>query len=390
MKRERTSTFHTRLIISYAALITLVIVLSIGVADALFTRVFESFLAGRFGVPFAPGIMAAEPGAYLMTATYLRFREIMRLSVWTGGCAVMLVALGLAGWFARGFSRPVGRFAGFADRIGRGDYSVHIADKQGLREFEELADSLNRMARQLKCRNEVEQELFANLSHELRTPVTVVKGYTEAFEAGLIATPEELQAAGDAIAQETANLEDMIDELRELSRIDANAVLPEASDFELDDALSEMCRGFARAAQAKGVALSCQLEAGTRVRLDRQLLERVVTNVVHNSLTATPPGHSISITSAVDAGGKVTITVHDTGRGIPEADLAHVFDRFFRGDRSRNRSSGGLGLGLPIARDLVEVEGGHLDIMSILGAGTAVTITYPASVVVREASLVAS
>jgi len=371
-------------------LITLVIALSIGVADALFTRVFESFLAGRFGVPFAPGIMAAEPGTYLMTATYLRFREIMRLSVWIGGCAVMLVALVLAGWFTRRFSRPVARFAGFADRIGRGDYSVHIADKQGLQEFVELADSLNRMARQLKCRNEVEQELFANLSHELRTPVTVVKGYTEALEAGLIATPEELQAAVDAIAQETANLEDMIDELRELSQIDANAVVPEASDFDLDDALSEMCQRYAAAAQAKGVALSCQLEAGARVHLDRQLLERVVTNLVHNSLTATSPGHSISITSAIDVTGAVTVTVRDTGRGIPEADLAHVFDRFFRGDRSRNRSSGGLGLGLPIARDLVEVEGGHLDIMSILGAGTAVTITYPASVVVREAALMAS
>jgi signal transduction histidine kinase len=98
----------------------------------------------------------------------------------------------------------------------------------------------------------------------------------------------------------------------------------------------------------------------------------------------------VTLSSAVDESRGVSIVVEDTGSGIPEEDLAHVFERFFRGDRSRNRRSGGLGLGLPIARDLVEIEGGHLDLRSTVNVGTSVTVSYPRSVIVRDESLPAS
>lgn len=387
---KKTSSFYTRLILSYAALLVLVMVVSITAADAFFIQAFKTFLAGGYGSPFGIKSMVIEPNSYLLTTTYLKFRDMMRVSVWMGGCAVMLIALGVASWFTRRFSEPISGFASFADRIGHGDYGAQMSNNQGLREFAELSDSLNHMAHELRCRDEVEQELFSNLSHELRTPVTVIRGYMEALDAGLISSPDELHAAAEAISQETANLEVMINELRQLAQIDNNAVMPEESDFDVDDMLGYVWRRFAPIAAARGVLLSHEFKAHVKVHLDRQLLDRAVANLLSNAITATPSGNCVTLSSAVDGSHSVCIVVEDTGSGIPEEDLAHVFDRFFRGDRSRNRRSGGLGLGLPIAKDLVEIESGHLDIRSTLGVGTRVTVSYPRSVIVRHESLVAS
>ncbi|MBA4364973.1 MAG: hypothetical protein C0398_03065 [Coprothermobacter sp.] len=387
---KKTSSFYTRLILSYAALLVLVMVLSITAADAFFIRAFKTFLAGGYGSPFGIKSMVIEPNSYLLTTTYLKFRDMMRVSVWIGGCTVMLIALGVASWFTRRFSQPISGFAGFADRIGHGDYDAQISNNQGLREFAELSDSLNHMAHELRCRDEVEQELFSNLSHELRTPVTVIKGYMEALDAGLISSPQELHSAAEAISQETANLEIMINELRQLAQIDNNAVKPEESDFDVDEVLGYIWRRFAPIAAARGVLLSHQFEAHAKVHLDRQLLDRAVANLLSNAITATPSGNCVTLSSAVDGSHSVCIVVEDTGSGISKEDLAHVFERFFRGDRSRNRRSGGLGLGLPIAKDLVEIEGGHLDIKSTVGVGTRVTVSYPRSVIVRHESLLAS
>lgn len=388
--RKWTSTFHSRLILSYAALLLLVMVLSVTIADVLFMRAFRTFLTGGYGSPFGIKSVVIEPDAYLLTDAYLRFHDMMRLSIWIGGCAVMLIALLVASWFTRRFSRPIAGFASFADRIGHGDYDAHVSQNQGMREFAELSDSLNHMAQELKCRDEVERELFSNLSHELRTPVTVIKGYMEAFDAGLITNPEELRLATEAIAQETANLETMINELRQIAQIDNNAVHPEESDFDVDEVLGYIWRRFAPVAAGRGVLLSHRFEARVKVHLDRQLLDRALANLLSNAITATAAGNAVMLSSGLDASHGVSIVVEDTGCGISQEDLAHVFDRFFRGDRSRNRRSGGLGLGLPIARDLVRIEGGQLDITSTMDVGTRVTISYPRSVIVRDESLLAS
>ncbi|MDO9099511.1 MAG: histidine kinase dimerization/phospho-acceptor domain-containing protein, partial [Caldisericota bacterium] len=226
---KRLSNFHNRLILSYGLLVVLVIFLSVTIADAFFIRLFRTFLAGRYGSPFGINSPIIEPDSYLVTETFTRFHDVMHLSLWIGGAVVMLLALVVAGWFTRRLSRPIVGYAQFADRVGRGDYDVELTDTGGMVEFADLAESLNRMARDLKCKDEIERELFSNLSHELRTPVTVIKGYAEAMDGGVITDPGEIHAATQAIAQETVNLESMINELRQLAQIDNNAVHPEPS-----------------------------------------------------------------------------------------------------------------------------------------------------------------
>ncbi len=373
---KRLSNFHNRLILSYGLLVVLVIFLSVTIADAFFIRLFRTFLAGRYGLPFGVDSPVVEPDSYLVTETFARFHEVMHLSLWIGGAVVMLLALVLAGWFTRRLSRPIVGYAQFADKVGRGDYGVQLSDTGGMVEFAELADSLNRMARDLRCKDEIERELFSNLSHELRTPVTVIKGYAEAMDGGVITDPGEIHAATQAIAQETVNLESMINELRQLAQIDNNAVHPEPSQFVLDDLLLYIWRRFAPQALARHVELTRDLHAGVNVFLDRQLVDRAIANILGNAVGANPEGHSVTLSSSSDE-HRVTIVVDDTASGISETDLAHIFERFFRGDRSRNRKSGGLGLGLPIARDLIEIEHGTIDVRSRMGVGTRVTVTYP-------------
>ncbi len=350
-------------------------------ADAFFIHAFQRFLAGSYGLPFGDVLTPPGPGNYLLAATYVRFHEVTRLSIWVGGAVVTLLALGVASWFTRRFSRPITGFAAFADRIGKGEYTARLSEDQETQEFTKLSESLNRMAEDLNRHKEVEQELFSNLSHELRTPVTVIKGYVEALDGGVISDPQEVHVAVQAVAQETTNLESMINELRQLAQIDHDGVSPEESDFDLDEMLSYVCHRFAPLAAEHNIQFFSRLEAYVKVHLDRQLLDRSVANLLTNAITATLPGKSVILSSSSDVHG-VSIVVEDEGAGIAAGDLPHVFERFFRGDRSRNHKNGGLGLGLPIARDLVEIEGGSIRLTSMVGQGTRVVITYPSIAIV--------
>jgi signal transduction histidine kinase len=288
---------------------------------------------------------------------------------------------------ARAISRPVAMLAATADRFARGDLSARVQVK-GQDEVASLQHSFNAMAERLQGalareaaqRERAEQaltanrELVANVSHELRTPVALVRAHLEA----LTGEPERGDEYVRIALRETDRLEHLVEDLFALTRLESRGLSLAMEPFDAGSAVREAIESLAEPARREaGLTLSAKVQPGDLTSLgDRARVVQVIQNLVRNAIRHTPEGGIILVGAAGD-GDAVAITVRDTGVGIAPEDLPHVFDRFYRVERSRNRGSGGAGLGLTIARQLVESMGGTIAVESVVEEGTTFTIRLP-------------
>jgi signal transduction histidine kinase len=290
--------------------------------------------------------------------------------------ALAAILLGLAAIFSGRISRPLRQLNGAAQAMAAGDLQVRVRPPM-VREVADLAQSFNRMADALALADQQRRQLTADVAHELRTPLSVVKGRLEGIQDGVYrADPEQI----DGLLDEVALLERLIEDLRLLALADAGqlALYPEAVDAA--HLVRDAQRSFVHQAEERGVRLLAAAPAGLpELTADPQRIAQVLGNLVGNALRHTPPAGEVAISAAaVDAGGPaVVFSVRDTGAGIAPEDLPHIFDRFYRADRSRTRSSGGAGLGLAIARRIVEAHGGRIWAASEPGGGTTVSFALP-------------
>lgn len=234
-----------------------------------------------------------------------------------------------------------------------------------------------RVLRPIKRSVDAQRAFIADASHELRTPVAVVRTNAELLERRL-ASGKIGQSDGDTTAvsdilAETERLGKMVSQMLTLAQADAGQSLIKRADVDLDEVSAEVVRSLRAIADAKGVALSLEDGQAAWVNGDRDRLREVIVTVVDNAVKYTPSGGRVSVRIG-QHNRKATITVADTGAGIPEESLAHIFERFYRVDQARSRDEGGTGLGLAIARHIVEAHGGEIRIESKLGEGTTVTI----------------
>ncbi len=294
--------------------------------------------------------------------------------VLSAGLALAAILLALAAFFSRRISTPLRQLDGAAQAMAAGDMAVRV--RPGLvREVADLALSFNSLADALARADQQRRQLTADVAHELRTPLSIVKGRLEGVQDGIYRADDE-QIAG--LLAEVALLERLIEDLRILALADAGqlALYPEATDPAR--LLAEAARSFAPQAAERGVALLAEAPAGLpELCVDAQRIAQVLGNLAANALRHTPAGGSVTLRAAAADGG-VTFEVRDTGSGIAAEDLPHIFDRFYRADRARTRSSGGAGLGLAIARRLVEAHGGAIWAASEPGRGTRIAFTLPA------------
>ncbi len=330
--------------------------------------------------------LASPSGRALFRA---ELRPVLQ-TVWVGSILVFLPGLLVALIFAVRSSRNVGgrvqQLSRAAEALAAGQLSQRVA-VGGEDEVASLATSFNAMASQLEetmSRVETERaravmaldanrQLVANVSHELRTPVALIRGQLEgsAEEAG----DERIQMA----LRETDRLEHLIDDLFELARAEAAALKVEIADFDAGKLVHEAVSPLVEPARREA-SVSVFIEApatGRFARGDRQRLVRVLQNVVRNAVRHTPEGGLILVRLTQDSDA-VTISVSDTGEGIAAEDLPHIFDRFYRGDASRNRALGGAGLGLAIAREFVEAMGGTITADSC-PTGTTISVSLAAA-----------
>ncbi|MFP4438540.1 MAG: sensor histidine kinase [Chloroflexaceae bacterium] len=306
--------------------------------------------------------------------------------------AVVALALGIV--LANLLSANITRLRDGAHRLAAGQLDTRVELSGGdeladlARDFNQLAAQLAAAAQERSQLEEARRELFAAISHDLRTPLASLRAMTEALDDGLVSDPAMTQRYLATMRSQIGILNSLIDDLFELARLEAGAVHLERERTALQDLVSDTLEGMRAEANQRGVDLSGVVAAEVGpVLVAPQKIERVLANLVLNALAHTPAGGRVTITvrhvlpdeqpTSESGEADLLVEVADTGEGIDPADLPHIFERFYRGEKSRSRRTGGTGLGLAIARGIVAAHGGQIWITSRPGSGTRVRFTLP-------------
>jgi signal transduction histidine kinase len=287
-----------------------------------------------------------------------------------GGTAVALI---LAIILARTLTQPLRELANASREMAQGNLQqeVPVRTKD---ELGELAIAFNQMSADLTYANQSRQQMTADIAHDLRTPLTVLSGYLEAMEDGTLApTTSRLQM----MHQEVDVLMRLVADLRTLSLADAGQLALHYESVDMGDLLTQVQAAYAYQAEQQDVTIEVNTARLEPIELDSARMRQALGNLVSNALRYTHAGGTITLSAAPTGDQTLQITVADTGSGIPESDLPHIFNRFYRGDSSRQEGQGESGLGLAIVKSLVVAHDGEIAVTSTPGLGTTFTILLP-------------
>lgn len=317
--------------------------------------------------PDAPMEGALEPSPSRLVSA------LNRSLVWSGVAAGVGGAL-MVSLLSRRLLAPVRQLRTAARSLGQGDLSQRVSDL-GRDEIGELGRTFNSMAEGLERAEQQRRDLMADVAHELRTPLSNIQGYLEAVRDGLVPADK---ATFETISRQTALLSQLVEDLRLLALAEAGALRLDIAPASIEDVLRDAVDSFRPRARAKNIALSIDVAGGTPpLDMDSSRITQVVVNLVDNALLHTPEGGTVTVTAEAVDGEAVRVVVADTGPGIPAEELPLVFERFYRVDPSRSRETGGAGLGLTIARQLVMSHGGTITAESTPGQGTRFIFELP-------------
>ncbi|HUW97058.1 MAG TPA: ATP-binding protein [Anaerolineae bacterium] len=310
----------------------------------------------------------------------------LRTKEFATGVVALLVSAGVAFLIARSIAKPLRRITTATEEIARGNYEEQL-DITSPEEIRRLATSFNAMAREVEASRQAQRDFVANVSHDLKTPLTSIQGFSQAILDGTAASEESLLRAAQVIHEEADRMTRLVDDLLDLARIEAGQVVMAREPVALPSLLRDCAEKMALRAQQADVRLEVHSEGEPVVAGDRDRLAQVISNLLDNALKHTPSGGRITLTArplvveTVKRGeppvSLAEVAVSDTGDGIPPEDLSRIFERFYRGDKSRGKSGRGAGLGLAIVREIVQAHGGKIGAESVLGLGTRITLTLP-------------
>jgi len=313
----------------------------------------------------------ARPGeeVALMAAMIARVGGLLLWSCLVTAAVAVLIAF----FMARRIVAPVRALTNAAGRLGAGDLSQRV-DADGEGEIAELGRAFNTMADGLQQSLQSQRNMIADTAHELRTPLSNIKGYVEAIRDKVIEPDEETIGVID---HEASTLSRLVDDLQDLSMLEAGQVTLELQPEDPATLIQQTVNAQRASATARGVELVTVVpETLPMVSIDHHRIGQVLRNLVGNALTHSGKGDSVTV-AAVEIDDMVEVSVADTGEGIPPADLPHIFERFYRADKSRARATGGHGLGLTVSKGLVEAHGGTISVESEHGLGSRFTFTLP-------------
>jgi signal transduction histidine kinase len=317
--------------------------------------------------------ISPDPAKELYVVPLRRLSAYINNSLILGGSLAIVIAVLLTFVLSRRITSPIGVLAGAARRLGRGDLSQRVGFK-GKGEVKVLTQAFNSMAADLEHAEQLRRNLIADVAHELRTPLSNIQGYLEAIRDGVM---KPNAATIRSLSEETALLSRLVDELQELSLAEAGELKLVYQAEDITRLVKQAVASWQPQVTAKGIALSVDLPDDLPlVNIDWPRVNQVLHNLLENAVAHTYKGGTISV-AAARKGDWIEVSVSDTGEGIPAEDLPNIFERFYRVDRSRARATGGSGLGLTIARRLVEAHGGEITAESELGKGSRFSFTLP-------------
>lgn len=294
------------------------------------------------------------------------------------GLVATILALLTGTLLARQIVSPVESIARASAAVSAGDLRQRVSTGSQISEINSLGQAFNRMTESLRQADQAKNAFVADVTHELRTPLTVIKGTIETLEDGAL---DDVAGRGPLLSsmqRETDRLIRMVNDLLVLTRADAGALNLEIGPLDLVDLARERCLHLAPLAARGQVQLAVTGEESACVLADADRLSQVLDNLLDNAIRYSPPGSTITVEIAA-SDAEIHCKVRDRGPGIPEKHLPFIFDRFYRTDLSRNRQTGGAGLGLAIVRALVIAQGGRISAESEVGQGAAIGFTLPAS-----------
>jgi len=287
---------------------------------------------------------------------------------------ILVAGLVLGAVLSRQLSHPLIRLTDATRAIANGDLTVRVPEKY-TGEFGTLAVSFNAMAEALEGADDLRRNMTADVAHELRTPLSVIRGKLEGVLDGIYPPTE---AHLTPILEEVEVLTQLVEDLRVIALAEAGQLPIENRAFDITDLLRDAEVNFTPQANDRSITIKVDVPSELPiVYADWRRVSQILGNLMTNALRHTPEGGSI-VLSALKHDDVVQITVKDTGTGIGADEIPYVFERFWRGEKSRNRQTGGSGLGLAIVKQLVELQNGSIHVESASGAGTVITFTLPA------------
>ena len=347
------------LVVAGAGAIT--VALGVGLAAP---RAFDQAMGAQGGMA-AMGTMMSS----LVTAA---FAAAVNSALVLGVAAGTVVAVIVAVIMSTRLARPIRDLAVASQQVAGGDYAQRVPDGEG--ELGELAASFNQMAASLDATERRRRDLIGDVAHELRTPITSLRGYIEGLEAGVFAPGPD---AWRVLQDQASRLGRLVDDLSDLWRAEANDIDFAPEDLDGLTLVADAVDRHRAAAILRSIDLVADSGPQVLIRADRARIAQILDNLVGNAIRYTPRGGRVDVGVAAGS-GRGTITVRDTGPGLTTDQLTRVFERFYRVDASRSRAAGGSGLGLAIAQALTDAMGGRIWASSPgQGAGSTFSIEFP-------------
>ncbi|MCX6363373.1 MAG: ATP-binding protein, partial [Actinobacteria bacterium] len=316
-------------------------------------------------------VTVSQANGRLLTAEEVQLGQQLNRMHLVAGITSAVIAFAIGLYLALTLSRPLRRIRTGAEAMGAGDLDVRVTET-GDDEISAVAKALNGLAETLQREEELRKESVADLAHELRTPVMGLLARVEAAQDGVF---DDEAANLAAMHDEALRLTRLLDDLSALADAQRPGLLLSGEPVDLSAVAAGPAEALGQAFAEKRIAFTTDLHVAV-VAGDRKRLEQVVVNLLTNALRYTDAGGHVSL-SVRQVGADAVIEVADSGVGIPPEDLPHVFTRFWRGEKSRSRATGGAGIGLSIVQELVRAHGGRVTVESTVGQGSVFRVVMP-------------
>lgn len=324
-----------------------------------------------------------EGNEFTQTADMIRDSYILRGSLIFIGI-ILLLSLAIGFFIFRKLTRRLEVMKKTVKDFERGELNKRIPLKSNdeitdlSRCFNNMADTVVESMNEIKKSDMLRRELVANVSHDLRNPLSSIQGYLETIQMkGDDLSKEELKSYFDTVLSNTKKLNRMINDLFDLSKLDAENVTPKLEYISMAELVQDLVQQFKPIADQKNITIRTIYPENPhkKIHVDIGLLDRALSNLIDNAIRHTPKDGTVTIQISKE-GSDISLEISDSGRGIPDSDIPHVFDRFYQVDKSRSNSSG-AGLGLSIAKKILELHGANITVQSLMNQGTTFKITMP-------------